>query len=113
MGFRGVSLTEVNHKTTESAEQDQPARMCMLILLYTLRKKQIKGRKWKNNDDYTVKCILIIYLYIPTFLSNPLAVSEKQLLQLQFGVCAYARTCMGDCVRPSELLQLWMDFNII
>ena len=28
------------HKQTESAEQDQTARMCRLILLYTLRKKK-------------------------------------------------------------------------
>ena len=34
----GVLLTGMTDKTAESAEQDQPARMCRLILLYTLRK---------------------------------------------------------------------------
>ena len=35
----GFALTEFyTNKTAESAEQDQTARMCSLILLYTLRK---------------------------------------------------------------------------
>ena len=34
----GVSLTDVNDRTADSVEQDQTARMCSLILLYTLRK---------------------------------------------------------------------------
>ena len=33
-----VPLTEINERAAESAEQDQTARMCRLILLYTLRK---------------------------------------------------------------------------
>ena len=33
----GVSSTETNNRIAESAEQDQTARMCSLILLYTLR----------------------------------------------------------------------------
>ena len=34
----GLSRTEINGLTLERAEQDQTARMCSLILLYTLRK---------------------------------------------------------------------------
>ena len=35
--FYEVQLTETNDSAAESAEQDQTARMCRLILLYTLR----------------------------------------------------------------------------
>ena len=38
MALNGVSLTEINAGAAESAEQDQTARMCRLILLYILRK---------------------------------------------------------------------------
>ena len=38
MASDGGSLTEYNDGTAESAEQDQTARMCWLILVYTLRK---------------------------------------------------------------------------
>ena len=45
----GLSLTKTNDRTAESPEQDQTARMCSLILLYTLRKinlwSQKSGRK--------------------------------------------------------------------
>ena len=34
-----VLLMDINDTAAESAEQDQTARMCRLILLYTLRKK--------------------------------------------------------------------------
>ena len=34
----GVPLTEINNRIDENAEQDQTARMYMLILLYTVRK---------------------------------------------------------------------------
>ena len=40
MAFDGVSLTEVNNGPAGSAEQDQSARRCTLILLYTLRKSK-------------------------------------------------------------------------
>ena len=33
----GVLLIKINNKTLESAEQDQTARMCRLIWLYTVR----------------------------------------------------------------------------
>ena len=33
-----VSLIEINDRAAESVEQDQTARTCSLILLYTLRK---------------------------------------------------------------------------
>ena len=35
-----VFLIEFNHRTSESAGQDQPARMCRLILLYNFRKNK-------------------------------------------------------------------------
>ena len=38
MAIGHVSLTDVNGKTVGSVEHDQTARICRLILLYTLRK---------------------------------------------------------------------------
>ena len=38
MALAGVLLTEINELAAESAEQDQTARTCSLILLVTLRK---------------------------------------------------------------------------
>ena len=35
-----VPLTEFKYSATESADQDQTARMCRLILLYTLRNRK-------------------------------------------------------------------------
>ena len=40
-----VSLTETTGKTAESTDQDQAARMCSLILLYTLFKQE-----WQMGD---------------------------------------------------------------
>ena len=37
-GFRG----QINDRVAKSAEQDQTARMCMLILLYMIR-EQVHG----------------------------------------------------------------------
>ena len=37
MTFNGVSSTELNNGAVESVEQDQTARMCRLMLLFTLR----------------------------------------------------------------------------
>ena len=37
MAVEEVSLTEINDRIAESADQDQPVRMCRLILLHTLR----------------------------------------------------------------------------
>ena len=37
MKLDGVFLTDINDETAYSAEQDQTAGMCMLILLYILR----------------------------------------------------------------------------
>ena len=34
----GIPLIEFDDRTAESVEQDQTARMCRLILLYTIRK---------------------------------------------------------------------------
>ena len=39
-----VLLTELNKRASESAEQDQTARMCSLILLYTLRETNLTSR---------------------------------------------------------------------
>ena len=49
-----VSFLENSDKAAESAEQDQTAHICSLILLYTLRKinESAKGRK-------RVKCVQI------------------------------------------------------
>ena len=38
MVLDGVSLAETIDRASESVEQDQTARMCSLILIYTLRK---------------------------------------------------------------------------
>ena len=38
MALGWLSLRKINNRVAESAEQDQHARMCRLILLYTLRK---------------------------------------------------------------------------
>ena len=35
----GVSLIGISDRVVESADQDQTARMCRLILLYTLRER--------------------------------------------------------------------------
>ena len=40
----GLSFTESIDRISESAEQDQTARMCRLILLYSLRKMNIWSR---------------------------------------------------------------------
>ena len=40
---KGVSLTEINAREVASAEQDQTARMCRPILLYTHRKQMYDG----------------------------------------------------------------------
>ena len=39
-GLKAVSLTETKGRTAESAEQDQTACMCGLILLYTYHKNK-------------------------------------------------------------------------
>ena len=38
MALDGVLMSELNDTAADSAEQDQTARMCRLILLYTLSK---------------------------------------------------------------------------
>ena len=38
MALDGVSLANTIDRVSESVEQDQPARMCRLILIYTLRR---------------------------------------------------------------------------
>ena len=35
-----VSLTKINDRAAESVKQDQTARMCRMILLYTIRKNK-------------------------------------------------------------------------
>ena len=42
--LNGVWLTEIYDKAVESVEQDQTARTCSLILLYTLRKINPRSR---------------------------------------------------------------------
>ena len=39
MTLEEIPFTEISDKAAKSAEQDQTARMCRLILLYTFRKK--------------------------------------------------------------------------
>ena len=46
-----VMLTETKERPTESVEQDQIARMCSLILLYTLR----KNKRLVTDDRIRVK----------------------------------------------------------
>ena len=40
MALDGVSRAEITDKASESVERDQTARMCRLILIYTLRKNK-------------------------------------------------------------------------
>ena len=37
MALDGISLAEMDDRVSERAQQDQTARMCRLILVYTLR----------------------------------------------------------------------------
>ena len=39
MALNEALLTEINDRTADSAELDQTGRMCRLILLYTLHKR--------------------------------------------------------------------------
>ena len=43
-------LSEINDRVSESAEQDQTARICRLILLHTLRKRS-HGCESQNKDS--------------------------------------------------------------
>ena len=52
MAFDRVSLTEINDRAAESAEQDQTARTCRLILLYTLRKISCRKRKDRHSSKF-------------------------------------------------------------
>ena len=45
MALNAVLLTELGNRLAESAEKDQPARMCGPILYYSLRKKKKKNSK--------------------------------------------------------------------
>ena len=49
-GVCWVSLSEINDNAAESAEQDQTARMCRLILLYTLR-KTVCHHEWQDTEQ--------------------------------------------------------------
>ena len=48
MAFCGVSLANIDDGRAECAEQDQTARMCSLILLYTHRKTNLEKEKEKK-----------------------------------------------------------------
>ena len=50
-----ISLIGFNDKGAESAEQDQTARMCSLILLYTLRRIDASSRTEKE-ELCSAKC---------------------------------------------------------
>ena len=41
MALNEVTLTEIRDRSAERAEQDQTARMCRLILLYSHRKTSL------------------------------------------------------------------------
>ena len=53
MALDGFPLTKIHAGKAESAEQDQTARMCSLILLCTLRKEKKKKKKHdhERQDD--------------------------------------------------------------
>ena len=53
-----VSMTESNGKMAESAEQDQTARMYMLILLYTLRQINPWSR---TSEESLFVCVCLHY----------------------------------------------------
>ena len=44
MEFNAISLKEIYDRAAEGVEQDQTARMCRLILLYTFRKINVWSR---------------------------------------------------------------------
>ena len=52
MTLGGFSFTEMNDISAETAGQDQTARICSLILLYTLRKKK---RTWSQQKTKNLK----------------------------------------------------------
>ena len=58
MALDGVSLAETIDRASESVEQDQIARMCMLILIYTLRKLSPWSQHAEGGDDPNPKLIL-------------------------------------------------------
>ena len=51
-----VELTVLSNRSAESADQDQTARMCRLILLYTIRISMVTNGTIRANED-TFKCI--------------------------------------------------------
>ena len=58
MGLDRVSLTDMNDNKPESIKQDQTARMCRLILLYTLR--EIKSIDMNVRKRVNKSCLSII-----------------------------------------------------
>ena len=50
----GISTREFNKWPSENAEQDQSARMCRLILLYTLRKNNLISRRESGQFTRTI-----------------------------------------------------------
>ena len=51
MTLNGVALLQINDRAVESADQDQTARMCGLIFLYTLC-KQTHVCEWQDTGKY-------------------------------------------------------------
>ena len=63
-----VSWTEIHNRTAESAEQDQTARMCRLILPYTLRKINPRSSREKYKLIIMIKKITFPLLFHVTLL---------------------------------------------
>ena len=67
MTMGGASLVEINNRATESAEQDQTARICRLILPYTLsniiygRARQVKSQLLRETSPSSMAAFLFKY----------------------------------------------------
>ena len=53
--FGGISFTGIHDKVAESVEQNQTARMCKLILLYTLLRIKLHGRNLQRTGFKTLE----------------------------------------------------------
>ena len=87
----GTSLTEINGIVAESAEQDQTARMCSLILLYTLREINLWAGcwlilciYWNTQRRYLCKEMLLSVFkkYFPEFLSSVRGRQKPEVFRL-------------------------------
>ena len=66
-----VPLTEFMYRATESADQDQTARMCRLILIYTFRNKKATGGNGRIRNKRQVFSFYAVYPNKNIYTYNP------------------------------------------